>query len=278
MNRRIITTGSRTITLLAVLSAVIGWQHAALGQAAFYIADAHATLTVLSPASVNEFGFATNINPQIDQDKHAFGNAFATWDRFNRPVPRGIESDSFALGDATGAPFNPAHADSFAKTSDLIRLGNLTGSGGPTPPATPLDIKMHLEWNYEVTAQADTVDDAALAHIMIGVDSPGLANPILIQDEAAVTPGPGFVSLTPNGFIDFIVRVPANTVLSVQLRTLAYGYADSVRPPDVLPPPPIPVQPFSTVPEPSTIAFLGTGAIGFARFACRRRKTQCACS
>lgn len=255
----------RSATLLACLILLAAGEARA---GAMYRADLTATLTVVTPAQDNTFGFAT-FPGDADADTNEIGMiADANAAAGVVSVARGIQGVDLISGTANGAPV--AHADSTATTSGKINLGNLTGSGPPTPPARPLNIMMRLEYSYSILAQADTVNDQAGAFIEIAVDTADFHR--LFSDVVAVIPGPGVDAAMGRNTVDFMTTVPANRVQPVFLRTLAFGFADCVLVPPLPPPPPIPDLP-APIPEPSSLLLAGIGALGLPFARCRWRRS-----
>lgn len=146
----------------------------------------------------------------------------------------------------------------------LVRLANITGSGGGSDPASPIDplLSASFTWMLDDTLVDDPVFDAAssayFVHFLInGVeaysDTLQMFDP-LSSAGTKVVPLPQFL-------------LPANSITTLEARISLVAAVSSTRPPELPPPPVIPPdEPRypSMVPEPSTWLLLvcGFGALG----------------
>jgi hypothetical protein len=201
---------------------------------------------------VNTFGYAVlnnaNLSPTLAE---AFGNASASATTSTSVYNAGVLT--FTAGPVSGGAsplFGYAWAESGGE-SQTINLGNLTGSGGPTPPARVLTEAFHGIYSFFIDATSGPGETAAA---WVGFDIlDQTTNTILFDfDEAVSVANGGSASDSLiNVAFNFDVSIPANSIEKIRIDPIAGGTAD--------------------VPEPATLSIV---AMGLAVLALGRRRDK----
>jgi len=155
-----------------------------------------------------------------------------------------------------------------------VNLGNLTGSGPPTPPGQDLwtDWNLTVDWSIDLFVDQPLID-WAVGWVVVDVYGCG-QNYRFLEWWDTDLDGP-VVNEGGQSVDSLSFMVPPNTVKPVFVDVYAYGYAlDEHRPPPIPPPPEIPRIPPPPIPEPMTVLGVLLGLSGVGGYIRRRVKAH----
>jgi hypothetical protein len=197
-------------------------------------------------AIVNTFGYLGPVYNYGVPNIVALGNASA-----NGFEPVGALNNTGESGGPSG------YATAGVSELEFFNLGNLTGSGGPTPSATVLTVNVNYSFNYTIKTHIDNAgEDVAKEQLMLVVTA-GTFSETLIDKTIS-----GNAQATDNQAGVFTLTLPANSVTHLQALFTLVGVAETEVPPNPPPPPdpPLPPPPVPT-PEPATWLLAALGGV-----------------
>jgi hypothetical protein len=251
------------ISTLTVFALAAG-QSARADAAAIYISELDFSLG-LPQAEVNLFGYGGPLY-RFDGFDDEFGDAEAEWvpGTGTTVVGPGGQREARIVGlqafGIAGPGDGAAYSESWGRMA--FRLANLSGSGGPTPPAQEFLAPFTLSFSFSLDAFAmDPALESSEAGYVLYVrhkpefgdewDQTTFERVIASTDSAVGAVGP----------IPLSIPLPPNSITLFEIQGYAFGRAVAVELPPLPPIPPL--EPPPPVPEPASVLLVGAGMAAF---------------